>query len=72
MNSTRGGEGHGESCIQSKMLRIKRDMLRIYQVHTAGNFKSTPYQMGDNLAGDTINVAQNQILLGGRSLLSEK
>ena len=54
------------------MPRIEKDLLRIQIVDTVGNFKSTPYQMGDNLAGDKeSNTAQNQILTIERELLPE-
>ena len=56
---------------QPNMPRIEKDLLRIQTVNTTGNFKSTPCQMGDNLAGDKINASQNQILSGMRELLSE-
>ena len=49
---------------QPNIPRIEKDLLRIRIVNTVGNFKSTPCQMGDNLAGDEIKYCSEPNTVG--------
>ena len=69
---TTAGEQRDQHPKGSTLAKEGRDLLRKSVIHSAGNFRSTPYQMGDNPAGDKNKYCSESNTVGNKGSSCQK